>query len=859
MIASDLVSGTKPSDIIAFTFTEKAADELLVRIHTLVKKNLPDLDLSNMYVGTIHGWCFQYLLEKPEFYNSTPLDELHTDVLISRLYDTLELEKSYGLSYPYGVTKFLSDLNLFYNEHLDFDDVPSKIKPSIVAFIEITKKNRLMTYGEMIRSTVYHLGQEGPISELKHLYIDEYQDVNPAQVELIKAMVQPATNISVVGDDMQCIYQWRGSDVGRIVNFPSEFKDASVHHLKSNYRSRPPIVELANAIANTVSVQDSRKAMAPKRIGDASQVVGWVSVDDVTEQAITIADIVTAYKKNGVPLNCISILLRSVYGSGRPIIDELIARGIDVECPILNRGGEFINDFLIPLFNWLRKEPIPPKSHEDEQKIESEALAIWAAAQKWVGADISEEDFWLALEPWSEAIDQRKNEAYDIRNQLYRFLDACYIRIAPEDSNLMVGIGLASQIIRSVEEIHRRRLSGEARKTIRQTMSEAYFALIRNQETFGESMPINTNIDGVLITTIHQAKGLEWPIVIVPSLVERKFPIAHKGHGTSFDDSVALRYGTTVNDERRLFYVAITRARERLFLLDYSKNGHTKRSRFLDELALNTPIIQQDLSNIDPSIWRVASEDILDKEKPPLRVGLSDLLLYLECPFQFGLRRVAGIQPSIGDELGFGKGLHEIIQRRSESAKSWSEKELKDEVTRHVILPYMSKEMEIKFQKIAFERVKKLDSLGVIDSNVETEVPIEVIFDHGILSGTIDYLRNNGDGTQTIIDWKSNIHEKYRPRYEKQLQVYTYAIMKTGSSVRDAQMIDVGASSETGKIVSVGVNLSPEALDELIKALNIAVTNIVKGDYPANPIASSCDCCDMYRICLVRANGIKSR
>ena len=96
----DLANDIPAKDIIAFTFTEKAAEELLARIHILAKRHLPNIDLAGMYVGTIHSWCLQYLTEQQDFYNFTPIDELHVDALVSRLYDVLGLEKSIWSTLP---------------------------------------------------------------------------------------------------------------------------------------------------------------------------------------------------------------------------------------------------------------------------------------------------------------------------------------------------------------------------------------------------------------------------------------------------------------------------------------------------------------------------------------------------------------------------------------------------------------------------------------------------------------------------------------------------------------------------------------------------------------------------------------
>ena len=109
-LVNEIAEGTPPSDIIAFTFTEKAADELLARVHGIVKKHLSSVDLSGLYIGTIHGWCLQYLMEQSHYYNFSPIDELHLDALISRLYDALKLEEIYGLGYPRAVPNPASPL-----------------------------------------------------------------------------------------------------------------------------------------------------------------------------------------------------------------------------------------------------------------------------------------------------------------------------------------------------------------------------------------------------------------------------------------------------------------------------------------------------------------------------------------------------------------------------------------------------------------------------------------------------------------------------------------------------------------------------------------------------------------------------
>ena len=435
--------------------------------------------------------------------------------------------------------------------------------------------------------------------------------------------------------------------------------------------------------------------MSAAREGVGPEIVNWLTLDSEEEQANVVTDIVEKFAAEGVPWNKMVILLRSVVGAGRPLVDALTQRGIPIQCPILSRGGKFINGFLLPIFDWLRTEHDEPRNEIEEEDAIQAADKLWTTVCEWVDVPNGENVFWDALNDWLDQIEERHNYAYNVRGWLYDFLDKCGINVAPNDRNLMVGLAIASQIIRSAEGIHRHRLEGQQRRTPRGIMSEVYFALRRNQGNFGESIPIDAEEDAVLITTIHQAKGLEWPIVILPMLVNNRFPLRLQSHNTSFPDELVDRYGTSLEDERRLFYVAITRAKERLFLLDPVQQRRRRRSTFLRELQGKQVLDITTLEQISSQVWKLNPEDLENDDPAPLRIGISDLLLYVECPYQFGLRRCAIIQPSVGDELGFGQGLHELIQRQLETKDQWTPDELRRQVSTHVNLPYMSESGEV--------------------------------------------------------------------------------------------------------------------------------------------------------------------
>ena len=150
------------------------------------------------------------------------------DALVARLYDSLDLAGIYGKPFPKAVEPFLVDVEVFFNEHLTLAQVPKHVRPALDSFLSVLEENRLLPYGAMIRNATTQLLEQGPIAELDAVYVDEYQDVNPAQTALIKAMLPAECGLRVVGDDLQSIYNWRGSDVTRILDFDEEYSPADV-------------------------------------------------------------------------------------------------------------------------------------------------------------------------------------------------------------------------------------------------------------------------------------------------------------------------------------------------------------------------------------------------------------------------------------------------------------------------------------------------------------------------------------------------------------------------------------------------------------------------------------------------------
>ena len=242
-------------------------------------------------------------------------------------------------------------------------------------------------------------------------------------------------------------------------------------------------------------------------------------------------------------------------------------------------------------------------------------------------------------------------------------------------------------------------------------------------------------------------------------------------------------------------------------------------------------------------------EDLKRSPDGPVRIGITDLLLYLECPFQFALRRVAGVEPAVGEELGFGKGLHELIQRRLESGHDWDQQCIDDQTSAHVNLPYMSSTSEESARRTIAERLAQLQRLGILEGRVVSEIPVEFLIGPGVVHGVIDCIVETHDGRRVIRDWKTNVHPELLPRYQRQLQFYSLALSHMESSVALAEIVDVAESHRRGCLVAEQVDISDGAIGDLVDRIAYALSGIAGRSFTPTPSSASCLVCDVAVIC----------
>ena len=601
-VAYLLDQGVDPKSLLLLTFTNKAAREMMERVRELIS-----LDLSELWSGTFHAIGNRILRrhadevgltrsfsimdrdDQKSLMNTVVAEcDIDTksrrfpkaDVLISifslventgvELVDLLEAR------YPYfeewgdeiaNVGKAYTTKKLETNS-VDFDDL-------LILPLKLLKENEELC-------GLYQ-------KRFQYLLVDEYQDTNAVQSELIHLLARPQNSVMVVGDDAQSIYSWRGADMDNILSFPEHYPNATVYKIETNYRSVPEVIDLSNA-AISANKKQFKKALRAARVG-GSMTPALVPVEDPRAQADFVAQRVLELRDEGIELDEMAILYRAHHQS-LEIQMELTSRGIPFE---ITSGLRFFEQAHIKdVAAFLRFAT----NRRDEVSFKRFCLLL-----PGIGAATATK-LWRA---WLKVGISKKEEPPK------RFSD-CMLKFpvpakAKKDweqlcytlDELVVGDGYArpSEMLTSVLEgvyDDYMKASFENYDNRRQDIEQ----LILYSETFDDvlellgQLSLMSSVDGeptgsraepddekVVLSSIHQAKGLEWKVVFLIWLADGMFP---NGRILEADDQDMFE------EERRLFYVALTRSKDELYLTypqinpkSYSGDIITRPSRFLED------------------------------------------------------------------------------------------------------------------------------------------------------------------------------------------------------------------------------------------------------------------------------------
>ena len=912
-VAEILRLGSPPESVVAFTFTEKAATELKERITRHVRRVLGEESLGRMgrmYVGTIHGYCYRILTEhKIEVGNHDVLDEHKHQAFVHRHRKALNLDalaqSTSGKKVPgfEAASQFISAVDAVGNELIsDADLAGTPFGESYRTYRSLLDRHRFLTFGLIIAETVRCLETSPTFrsavrQHLRHLLVDEYQDVNPAQERLIELLTEPGdstaptVSLCVVGDDDQAIYQWRGSDVGNILGFEPRRKllgrTVAVARLTENRRSRPEIVRKANAFAASIPARLAKEMLSTREESQPA-VIAW-SAETEEDEADTIAQHINELHSAGQRYSAIAVLLRSVKTSAPPLIEAFNRAGIPFNCG--GRTGLFLNpeiDAFGELFAW-----VADSSWRDGARFSKTAGSspYRPATENWPAQVISRafglsdrdmHEFILFLRDWKKLrLSSGGKGRISFVGDFYRILDALGVRTLDPDTNnkhsgRLGAYARFSEILADFESIAFRGRKdpkgtpeSEADPSV-QFVSASGTADARNKVVWGSlaNFLLNyakdnyedfegetvTNRDEVAVFTVHQAKGLEWPVVFIASLTNRRFPSTMTGRAqawmlpeTCFGPRKRSRYEGSDADERRLFYVALTRARDAVYLSHPRRRTNSMDpSPYLLEVSGVRSVPVQTTLPIPAGL--IASQP----KQQPVELSFSDLADHEDCGHAYRLSRVFGFQREVADELGYGKAVHHILRTVAEYRRSNgripSPSEIDRIVERELFVPFASRAYYEQLER----RVKTLVSTYVSAHSEDleriwaTERPFEIRFARGILAGRADVILDNEgglSGSLAIVDYKVNTDPSRDARYARQLQVYAEAARGEGLSVDGLYLHSLRGDKRDA------VPHLPEITSSAIAWAEASAAEIADGNFAPKPEPVKCSDCDFIRVC----------
>ncbi len=593
-VAYLIESGVPPSRILLVTFTNKAAKEMLHRVELLTR-----LTTRHLWGGTFHHIANRILRQHAPLlgydHTFTILDQQDAkEVLASAIADLgfATTEKRFPQS-----DVIQNIISLSRNTQRTIDDIVNEKYPF---FLELTgelqkvallyqkrkKKNFLMDFDDLLINWLTLLNEHPTVcshyaQKFQHILVDEYQDTNYLQAAIIDRLACEHQNLLVVGDDAQSIYSFRGAHFANIIEFPKRYPQVHIHTLETNYRSVPEILELANASIRNNLHQFQKNLRAVRGSGMRPVLIPF---NDVLQQASFVAQRILELREEGRLLNEMAVLYRSHYHC-MELQMELTRRGIPFE---VRSGLRFfeqahikdLTGYLKIIVNpfdelaWKRIAKLLPKIGNVTAHKICTALFSSGAPLTSLGSDAL-----LSLIPAPSKPHWRKLAA------TVRVLTTPELLQAPAEMIRVVLHDLYEEHLRAIYSDYESRLEdlnqlmhfAEQFSSVESFLSElALLSSVAAEEVGGGGY----EDERVRLSTIHQAKGLEWDIVFIIWLVEGRFPAA-KSIGNAANEE----------EERRLFYVAVTRARDELYLgyplweySSYHSSALLKPSRFVQEI-----------------------------------------------------------------------------------------------------------------------------------------------------------------------------------------------------------------------------------------------------------------------------------
>nr|WP_294584425.1 ATP-dependent helicase [uncultured Anaerotignum sp.] len=567
--------GVSPYRILVITFTKAAAEQMKTRYAALQGK-------SGVMFGTFHSVFFRILRQACGYSLEQVLSEDERRNTLQKLVTEARISVQDQEEY---IQQFFSQYSLMKNQLLDVSDfLPDGLPKD--EFVALSKKfdgwkrrNEKIDFDDMLTECYDVLSQDEKVRKMwqdrfDYILVDEFQDVNRAQYACLQMLAAPKNNLFVVGDDDQSIYGFRGASPSFMLDFPKDFPGTEKVFLDVNYRCSGRIIRLASQVIGT---NVSRYAKEIKGDRDLGERINVFVAKDSGEEAELTAQKIARLLEEGVPIEEIAVIFRTNIQGGA-FARALFRRGIPYH---LRDGGFHLYD------HWIARDLAAYLFLAENRDSDASLLRIVNKPKRYISKDLLAEAEQMpygllrslhvcpSLQKWqAEHLESLEEDLRQIQKRKpYEALR--YVRkVVGYDEYLSDYAAYRKASLSNMIEI-----ADEITETAKGTESGTEF--VRKMEELSRQMKEQSkqkgNTHGVTLTTFHGAKGLEFGAVFLPSLAEGIIPY-EKG-----------RKGSALEEERRLFYVGLTRTKDRLFL-SFTENRYEKPlkpSRFLMEMGLD--------------------------------------------------------------------------------------------------------------------------------------------------------------------------------------------------------------------------------------------------------------------------------
>jgi DNA helicase-2/ATP-dependent DNA helicase PcrA len=923
-------AGIQPDNILALTFTEKAAREMQRR----VREALPDIE-APPHISTFHAFCYEVLRKR--HFERTLLDKVDVWIFLRQRMESLELQFYQKLPEPGA---FLHSLNDFFSrcqdeliEPADFERYAGAMEKDFLAMApsldadertlmqqDIQKKQELArvfrnsrklieeagcsSLGSLIPETVRLFDREPEVLEsyrqlFRHVLVDEFQDTNYAQVELLKRLVRAPYNITAVGDDDQAIYRFRGASHGAFKMFDEAFPRHETVFLDTNFRSTRRILRAAEVL---IAKNDRYQAKPQLRTSreEGAPVYLLESLDFLSEAA-WIADEVARLTRHGTPPGDIAVLYRAhSYRDllveqfrrrripfairGLSILSTIILRDLMAYLNIIHSPHENVSltrVLLTPRWNFPEKLALEARKQALRDRCSlSDVLESW---ERSADANRLEGTGWAELRRLMGELHKYAEHA-PVTAVLQRLIGRLELSFLPQDPD-----GAYVEAFRTFLE----KWKGKSEFWKLDLFLE-YLQYFREAGGAIEAPEPENSARAVQMMSVHAAKGLEFPVVFILSVAPRRFPHSEQKPVIEFPE--ALRKGPPPpaniheQEERRLLYVGLTRAENRLYVSSVAKPGK-KPSIFISDLTSDPTVEARDLEHIQvpevpPGTAEAPRAEAVPRERPPapkpqgslfgnatgapgihpplaewasrtsvirleekLQLSASAIETYDTCPQKFMFSHYLKIPTGPQPALTFGNIMHQCARRYFELRRQGPVKF--EQLYAHFEQSWKGAGFEDDYQEQAYKKAG-LEQLRVFVSRHEsvTILPLAAeahfALDLGdvVLEGRIDQINPLPDNSVELVDYKTGRPPSQKDA-DKSLQLSVYALAARDQMHLNPTRLTFYSLTNNEPVRTVRTSRD---LDSVISEIREVAAQIRQQLFPPKP-GFVCKYCDYALIC----------